>query len=391
MKKYYLVAMALVVVLAISFIGYGVFVNYKGESAILERMNNRAVVVHTAKAANMEINAQYNLEEATMQAMESVDVIAKVDGVITEHQMHKNMVVHPGDTLAVLTNEDVPLRIRSAESAVKRAEAVELQTRNSYNRYLQLMEQDATSREKLDEARANYEAAQASLSDAQAQYEQNLLNQNRLRVTSDVGGSVLVIYKERGNYITAGTPICLIGNFEKMWFAEYMKDEEIRSLVGDQGENAQLTLSFKRPDFRKPYNTEYGGQNNGLNSKFNITIDGIYPSLSEPADFRRVVFYVYNPTAVLEARSYEDMVLTSSIKRTALVVPIDALRNTNTGYSVFVVNEQNELEEHRVELGAYTDDYVEVLSGITAGEIVVISGVEDLKVGQKVEIDTEDR
>lgn len=390
MKKYYLTAMALVIVLAISLIGYGIFVNYEGESVIMDRMNNRAIVVSGAQAQQRSINAQYEFEQATMGSRQSADVIAKVDGVISNLRIHKNMPLAAGDVVADLTNEDIPLKIRQAESNMKRAQALELQARNSYNRYQSLINQNATSMEKVDEARANYEAAEANMADAQAQYDQAVLNNSRLQVTTNIPGNVLITYQHAGNYVTAGTPICLVGDFRAMWFAINMEDGDLQSLLGSQGEGAEFTLSFKRPDFVKSYSTEYQAGNHGRNTVFNVKIYGIYPELGQPADMRRVVFDVYNPSGVLEARSYEHMVLTSSQPRNVLAIPVEALDNNNNHSDVFVVNGENRLEKRSVRVGAINDRYAEILEGIQLGETVVVSGINGLREGQLVSVNMED-
>lgn len=385
MKKYFLVAMTMAIVLSLTIIGYGIFVNYRGESIILERMNNRSVIVNTVAVKIRDINPQYEFPETSFHSRKSVDVIAKVDGVISRKYTHKNKHVYAGDVVVELTNEDLPLRIKQAESALRRAEAVELQAKNSYQRHSRLIEMDATSMEKLDEARANYAAAQADVSNAQAQYEQAVINQERLYVVSDTEGYVLVSYREEGNFVTAGTPICLIGDFKFMWFPLNMSDDDLKALLGDMGEKGRFTLSFKHPDFVKSYNTEYNAGNKGNKSVFDVDIAGIYPALSEPAGMRRVVFNVYNDAGILEARSYEDMVLTSNQPRRVLSVPVEALHNDNDAASVYVVNADNELEERQVATGAEGERYVEILSGVSEGEIVVVSGVDGLKEGQKVE------
>ena len=390
MKKYFYIAMTMVIILSLTIIGYGIFVNYKGESIILERMNNRSIMVNATTVKMRQINARYEFPEASMYSRQSVDVIAKVDGVITRKFTHKNKHVQAGDVIVELTNEDLPLKIKQAESALRRAEAVELQAKNSYSRYSSLIEQNATSLEKLDEARANYAAAQADVANARAQYEQAVLNQDRLRVVSNSDGYVLVSYKEEGNFVTAGTPICLIGDFKFLWFALSMEDAALRSLLGEAGEQGQFTLSFKRPDFVKAYNTEYSSGNRGDKSVFPVDIYGIYPALSEPAAMRRVVFNLYNDAGILEARSYEDMVLTANQPRYVLAVPLEALENNyNTG-NVYVINSNQELEERYVSVGAIGEKYAEILSGLQEGDVVVVSGIEGLKAGQKVEANLEE-
>ncbi len=393
MKKYYLVAMAMVIALVISLIGYGIFINYEGEKVISDRMSKQATTVQAAKAGYREIHPSYDVENAQLQTSNATDVITKVDGVISSNTLHKNQKVKKGEVVAVLTNEEIPLRIIQAESALKRAEAAELQYRNSFDRYSRLVKLNAVAMEKYDEAKANYAAAQAQVIDAKASYDQAVLNQERLKVKSNLDGVVMVIYKDEGSYVSAGTPICLVGDFSRLWFSENMEDTEIRALLGEAKEKATLELSFRRWDMSKAYDTEYGANNKGNRSTFKTEIQGIYPSLDEKAEIRRVVFYVNNPTSVLEAKHYDNLLLTNKAQRRVLSVPYGALfddsNNDSTEYNLYVVTPENKLEQRTVKVGSIGDSYAEILDGVKEGETVVISGWETLENGQKVEVETE--
>ena len=105
---------------------------------------------------------------------------------------------------------------------------------------------------------------------------------------------------------------------------------------------------------------------------------------------RRVVFNLYNDAGILEARSYEDMVLTANQPRYVLAVPVEAIDNNNNTSNVYVVNGDNELEERHVSVGAIGDRYAEILSGLNEGDVVVVSGIDGLKSGQKVEANMEE-
>ncbi len=383
----------MVIALVISLIGYGIFINYEGEKVISDRMSKQATTVQTAKAGYREIHPSYDVENAQLQTSNATDVITKVDGVISSNTLHKNQQVKKGEVVAVLTNEEIPLRIIQAESALKRAEAAELQYRNSFDRYSRLVKLNAVAMEKYDEAKANYAAAQAQVIDAKASYDQAVLNQERLKVKSNLDGVVMVIYKDEGSYVSAGTPICLVGDFSRLWFSENMEDAEIRSLLGEAKEKATLELSFRRWDMSKAYDTEYGANNKGNRSTFKTEIQGIYPSLDEKAEIRRVVFYVNNPTSVLEAKHYDNLLLTNKAQRRVLSVPYGALfddsNNDSTEYNLYVVTPENKLEQRTVKVGSIGDSYAEILDGVKEGETVVISGWETLENGQKVEVETE--
>jgi len=69
----------------------------------------------------------------------------------------------------------------------------------------------------------------------------------------------------------------------------------------------------------------------------------------------------------------------------AVIVPKAAIRSTDGQQIVFVLNEDR-IERRAIRAGLETGDQVEVLSGVRAGERVVIEGPQTLKDGDKVKV-----
>jgi multidrug efflux pump subunit AcrA (membrane-fusion protein) len=80
---------------------------------------------------------------------------------------------------------------------------------------------------------------------------------------------------------------------------------------------------------------------------------------------------------------YASVVLRVGERPQALAIPIEAL--PAGGKSVLLVNAAGEVEERPVTLGLETAARYEVLSGLNAGDLVVIGNPGQLAPGQKVE------
>jgi RND family efflux transporter MFP subunit len=65
----------------------------------------------------------------------------------------------------------------------------------------------------------------------------------------------------------------------------------------------------------------------------------------------------------------------------ALAVPVQALSGRASPATVLVVGQDKTLQERQVTLGLETPDYVEVLSGVTDGDLVVVGNRGSLKPG----------
>ena len=130
----------------------------------------------------------------------------------------KNSYVNKGDTIFVVVNESIPLQIKEAESGIMKARAALRQAENDYQRYSRLIEKDATSVQQYDAAVAQYEAALASLGEMETRKDQLLVQSARQNVTAPVDGKVLVLYRQQGAYVAAGTALALVGNFRDLYF-----------------------------------------------------------------------------------------------------------------------------------------------------------------------------
>jgi multidrug efflux pump subunit AcrA (membrane-fusion protein) len=91
-----------------------------------------------------------------------------------------------------------------------------------------------------------------------------------------------------------------------------------------------------------------------------------------------------NPGHVLMPGLYAEATLTLDRKNDALVLPLQAVSQTNGQVTVFVVNANNTIEERKIEAGLQTADDIEILSGLNMGDRVVVSDRSSLKNGIQV-------
>ena len=385
MKKLYLVGLVIILMMAIGLITYGTYLNKTDENQITMRMEERKIPLQGAQVKFRNLQPIFVLDTINLTSEEMADIVALIDGRVTESFVGKNSTVRKGQILFELVNEDIPIKIQQADSSIVKAEAQLLQAKNSFARYERLKERNATSMEKYDEAKLNFEAAEANLKEAQAVKAQLLVQNARQQVTAPIDGEVLIFYKQVGAYVTAGTPIALLGNFDKLIFSLPVEDVAARTL--SIGENFQLNFKNSH-SLKKAYDTDYGAGNLGNAQVFSVSVREIMPRLNEPAAIRKVVFEVDNSAGILEQQAYSGVELIRTTPHRALTIPIDSLGDTGKNF-VFVVKE-NILERREIEVGADDGKFVEILSGLHEGETVVTSATKGLEDGMKVEINLVD-
>ncbi|WP_296897338.1 efflux RND transporter periplasmic adaptor subunit, partial [uncultured Megamonas sp.] len=307
--------------------------------------------------------------------------VALIDGTITNAYVKRNSTVQAGDLMFSLVNEEIPLKISQADSDISKANVELKRAKNTYERYNQLMSMNATSAEKLDEVEAAYNAAIANVENLQMQKEQLLIQQSRQNILAPIDGEVLLLYRQPGSYVTMGTPIALVGDFSKLYFSQTINDADIsRFSINDQ-----IELIFQENDLQKSYDTDYAVGNLGNQQTFIAHIIDITPSLNEPAAMRKILFEIDNTVHILEPQSYRNVKLQVKQDFTCLTIPLTAMLSQEQN-SVFVLNADNTIQRREVVTGVNDGKYIEIISGLSEGDIVITSDTNGLKDGTKVDI-----
>ena len=382
MKKLYMVGLVLILLFAIAMVSYGAYLNKSGEHQIGERMKERTIPLQGAKVSVRDIYPTLVLDTVNLNSDDMADAIALIEGRISNIYVEKNSSVHRGDVMFTLVNEEIPIKIQQAESNIAKAEAQLAHAKNNFARYSRLKEKNATSIEKYDEAEAAYRAATASLHEAQAVKQQLLVQNSRQDVVAPIDGEVLILYRQQGAYVQAGTPIALVGNFQRLFFSLSLEDKAAQRLT--VGAEAELSFSGNKI-LRKAYDTEYASGNRGGDQIFSVRLIEIMPDLDEPASLRKVVWEIDNRVGLLEQQTYSGALLRATRSQKLLTVPLAAMIDTKRN-SVFVVTPENTLERRTVTTGADDGTYIEILSGLNAGETVVTSAAGGLENGMKVTV-----
>ena len=393
MKIYFYLGMGIIITLIVGLLGYGVYLNHRGESEIEQRMESLRLPLNGAVVQERDIQPYVELELVNLYCDDMTDVIARENGRITQVFVEKHGTVTAGKPIMQLTDEDIPLKIRQADSDILEAEAQLVKTRNSFNRYSQLVESNAISLEKYDEAAAAYKAAQARLANYEAQREQLQVRQSRQVVLSSIDGEVMRLYQGEGAYVTAGTPVALVGDFSKLYFSAPVVDEEAKRMeIGrpvDMNIAGGATAVLGGEALPKSYGANYAAGNLGEDQIFTASVVKITPGLDEPATVRQVVWQVDNSVGLLEPGAYRKLRLYAGVPHRCLAVPAAAFTD-ESHERVAVVEADGRLGFREVKTGVTNGTYIEIISGLQAGDIVITSDTEGVTAGTEIELTLED-
>src|SRR6267143_917247 len=123
-------------------------------------------------------------------AINSANLVARVQGFLTEISYTDGAAVKRGDHLFTIEPEPYQLRLQQAQAAEAAAQATVLQTQADYERQQDLVQRQAASKAAYDTSLANRDNAKAKLLQAQADTKQAQINLDYTRVVAPFDGIV---------------------------------------------------------------------------------------------------------------------------------------------------------------------------------------------------------
>ncbi len=387
MNKLYSAVLVFIILIAITFIGYGVYLNRESGSYIAMSLAQRVVSVRGAQARFRDIRPEIVIDMVNLETMELVDAVSQVEGTLYDIRVDFGDKVKPGDLLCRVDNLLIPVYITRSEMEVAKANADYVRHRNMLERQRVLLEKKVITAGEFETAESQVAAAESELTSASASHKEMLNQQSHLDITAQAGGDVLTIYHKAGSYIGKGTPVMMIGDFSRMFFRFDLPDRQLSNLLPLDGE---YEFFVDIMDDVRAFSTAYTGGYD-VDVAFDLEVSNVSPAVSEPAPYRHVVCEIANDNNVLEPGIYTNAALRRREAARILAIPLSAVTEDGDGVaSVYYPDEHSRLAKKNIVLGRYDRHFVEVMDGLAEGDVVLLSGGGGLALGTPVAVDAEE-
>lgn len=119
---------------------------------------------------------------------------------------------------------------------------------------------------------------------------------------------------------------------------------------------------------------------------FNGRINYISPAASPGVRTFLAEMEVPNRDGAIKAGMMGNASILRTVYDDAVVIPLNAVVESQAGRSVFVARGDNTAEERTVTIGATGDDTMTIESGLAVGDKVIVKGQYDLVTGEKISI-----
>ncbi len=285
----------------------------------------------------------------TVKARESVTLTSKVSEVVQDVHFDSGDEVRAGAPL-------ITLRGDSQQAALVAAQATYAEADQLYKRQVSLADQQLVARASLDTQKSIRDAALARVQ----QMRSDIGDRN---VRAPFAGVLGIRQVSPGALITPTTVIATLDDISRVYVDFPIPENQLANLANGQSLHARST-SYPGRDF------------DGVVSTIDARIDEATRAVMVRGDFA-------NDDRALRPGMLMEVQLARP-ERQALVVPEIALVQVGRDTFVYRVKADGSVEQASIEVGARSAGKAEIVSGIKAGERIVVDGTGKLRPGSKV-------
>ena len=315
-----------------------------------------AQAVETVAVQRMDIKSTVEAT-GTIRPVDSVEVSSKITARINSVLVKENDVVTAGQVVATLDGKDYEAKRDQAQYRVTN-------TRAKYNRMSYLESIGAKSKSDLEDAEYNYDTAQSTLEEANSDASETI-------ITAPISGVVVGEPKTAGTMAVQGsdnpTVIMRIADLSKKQIKAKVDETDIGNIrIGQEAMFTVDAFTDKKFTARVSKISQTDVTNSWDTSS----------SASSSSSGTSVIYYyvtldVDDPENLLLPAMTARVVINTADRNDALVIPLSTLKTDAAGSYVLVLQEDGTQETRYVETGIYSDEYVEILGGLSEGERVV--------------------
>lgn len=287
----------------------------------------------------------------TARANESLTLTAQISDTVQKVHFTDGTEVEAGTILVTLTNAEELANVSGALASYTEA-------RQQFERTKPLVDKGALSQASMDAATRDLDEATARLNAARARAGDYV-------ITAPFAGLLGLRQVSPGTLVSPGTEITTLDDITIIKL-DFSIPERFISILRPGQEIAAKAAAYPDMEFR------------GIVKTINSRVNPVTRAVAVRAEIDNRERYL-RPGMLLTVD------LVSNLKE-ALSVPEKSLIPVGGSQFVFVVGEDNKVERIEIEVGRRYGNRVEVLSGLKAGDRIVISGLLRLGPGMAVRV-----
>lgn len=235
--------------LLISFLPIFLFLASCGNRDKSGNINGEQILDYPVMTLSPRTTILENVYPATVEGLRNIEIRPKIDGYIEEIYIDEGAAVTKGQRLFKINAPQYEQEVRTAQAAIKIAEANVSSAQMEVNKVRPLVEKNIISKYELETAELNLQSQSAVLAQAQAALVNASTNVGYTLITSPVNGVVETLPYKIGSLVTANTPLPLtiVSDISNIFAYFSINEKQALELSNDSGGATQSILTGMPP------------------------------------------------------------------------------------------------------------------------------------------------
>lgn len=320
----------------------------------------------------------YQEFSASLEGIQDIEIRPQVDGYLTRIYADEGAYVRKGQVLFHIDDRPYVEQLNTAKANLATAKANLTNAQINLSKIKPLVENNVVSDIQLKTAQATFDAAEASVSQAQAMVQSAEINLGFTTIKAPVDGYLGRIPLKIGSLVGRSTPepLTVISEIKEVYaYFSLSENDFLRFKNQFEGNSIEEKIRKMPPvELVLPDGNVYEvkGKVQTVAGQFDNSIGAI--------SFRAVF---PNPDRLLRSGN-TGKVRIPRMLTDALVVPQESTYEIQDKVFVFAVGDSNKVASKPIVISGKTATYYFVQSGLQAGEKIVLTGIGNLRDGMAI-------
>lgn len=297
-----------------------------------------------------------------IEAKVNPKIASEVAGRVEKIYIDTGEIAKAGSPMLKVNSEQQELEKEGLQADISRLKALIKNQRITVERYQSLLEKKSISQERFDNANVKLITLKEQLAGARSRLADNRRRLAKTSVVAPVGGWIEKRFVSKGDFVRPGTPLFLMVTDHLLRIVLPFPESVASRLAVGQKVKLTSPLSHERV--------------------IEAEINQVRPAVNIQSRALEVIIYLENPGEWRPGGTINGTVTIDQHKN-GLLVPAQSVVRRPAGKVVYQFKDGKALQ-HKVVTGQHQGDLIEILSGLTGDEKVVVDGAGFLTDGAYV-------